>query len=89
MNLEDKKFLAEWMGYLLEGKNYWMPKFNIYLMDWPNHEQFKEVWNKLNVEEQDLVFGQTTDNKLAFIHMLLNELHKVVQAVIEVIKEAA
>jgi len=90
MNLEDKKFLAEWMGrsdpgYFTNGmekiEHVWDPD--------TAHEQFKEVWNKLTKDEHTRIMHKTLigNSKDYFSTVLLNNLSKVCQAVIEVIKE--
>jgi len=97
MKLEYKKFLAEWMGWsLYNGSTGWVitkegmsvTHLDIWNPD-TNHEQFKDVWNKLGGEQIYKVIEKTGTRQKAmlFANILLNDLPKVMDAVMEVIKE--
>jgi len=92
VKLKDKKFLAEWMGKLvvahfiefdgkLRDRELWNPD--------TNHEQFKEVWNKLTAEQKYKVNKKCfrrLESDYDLLTMALNKLPKVMDAVMEVIK---
>jgi len=105
MKLEDKKLLAEkLMGWTLLAQTYavgiYFPKdkFKFWINDWnpdTNPEQFKEVWNKLTLQQQMDIAKDLSENRKeydniinAFNH-ILDDLPKVMDAVLEVIKENA
>ena len=119
MKLEDKEFLAEWMGWelrnILRHDDTFNPDFRprvffersedvivfdkeskplFYLDKWnpdnPKTDQFKEVWNKL--KKMDLItelkckcWKGEIGNNLA--DAILNDLPKVMDAVLEVLRE--
>jgi len=105
MDIESKKFLAERMGWESEHpkgglvffimtkdepvntilKSFMADKWN----PDTNHEQFKDVWNKLTDNQRTQVEIKTIHNSVrgSFVWILLNDLPKVVKEVIEVLKE--
>ena len=108
MKLEDKKFLAEWMGWNIikkdvcfntDEKLFILKKTKYGTSEIPTSHynpsddlyEFREIWNKLSDRqkyevEYDLeeLYGEEEDNPFTF---LLNELPKVMDAVIKVLKE--
>ena len=106
MDIEEKKFLAEWMGWRIEyhggGEVIDCPQGRIpgimSFREWnpdTDHKQFAEVWNEMCDVQQGMVerlvekkvklSGLTID----FVSELLNDLPKVMDAVLEVIKESS
>jgi hypothetical protein len=96
VNIEDKKFLARFMGWKvnspMENGNFWYVKQNgdgVTNYFWnpdKSLEQFSEVWNKLSQPQQDtLRLGFNTVHE--YVKTLLNDLPKVMQAVLKVIKD--
>ncbi len=100
MTLEDKKFLAEWMGWEI-GRDYTPQMTGIFFRNgnkiyrevkWnpdTDHKQFAEVWNKLDDKQRFAVstFLYEMDEP-SFISIILNDLPKVMEAVLEVLKES-
>ena len=103
MKIDDKKFLAEWMGWenvkapfeeswskmnevgesmlITFGLDSWNPD--------ANHDQFKEVFNKL--DERQLI-GTVADElcnrlPLTFAKLILNSLPKVMETVLAVLRK--
>jgi len=104
MKLKDKKFLVKWLGYTIEKDPTGRLEYFInghrqmFLREWnpdTNPEQFKEVFNKLDVEQRKLSEQIYLESNNPYynnhadsgIEILLNDLPRIVQAVIEVIKE--
>ena len=114
MNLDDKKFLAEWMGWLdtkklaecqeykkKGGAGFWialMAEKSILdkaLSKNPdtNPEQFKKVWNKASLGLKEAVCRKLDiDKKFEYVEiglaeLIINDLPKVMNAFIEVIKK--
>ena len=100
MKIEEKKKMAEkLMGWHTEDNEnpmcFWEYHASfgedvaIYeIAEWnpdTNHEQFAEVWNKLSEAQQKIVIIKCANNQLAFIHLMLNDLPKVIKAVMEVV----
>ena len=92
MNIEDKKFLAEWMGErfiqvnlrevtLLEHRT----DFILWRPD-TDHYQFSEIWTKMVVGEKLAVLGILHTTELGYIEFFLWRLPEVMQAVLEVLK---
>lgn len=109
MELEDKKIVAKWMGYkscmeenVTTGESYLVVNKNIGkgYRKWnpdTNHEQFKEVFNSLDIVQRTKVYkklGCYDDDFSRSIQcdiisdLILNELPKVMRAVVQVIKES-
>ena len=103
MKLEEKKILAEWMGWevdpLFPDDEFWRPEIKnksgkviYYFHDWnpdTNHEQFKEVWNKLPTHLGiSLIrrFG-VEENPQKYGDIILNNLPELMDEIIEVLKE--
>ena len=99
MKTEDKKYLAEFMGWeisnpgLVGGTYIEMDDGPLPIEHWnpdSNHDQFKEVWNKLDETDQMYVLlgidesGQGTNDTVS---ISLNDLPRVMEAVLEVIRE--
>jgi len=95
---KDKKFLAEWMGdamptAIYDERNMYdiVPKDREYMEFWNpdiNHEQFKEVFNRLPTHMGiSLIrrFG-VEKNPQKYCDIILNNLPKVMDAVMEVIR---
>jgi len=91
MEPEDKKMLAEWMGWTFNGYQFLgeMPNGGIHEMNWnpdTDHKQFAEVWNKLTEFQRHTVLGGFGTYYLAF-NECLNNLPKVMEAVLTVIQK--
>ena len=100
MKLEDKKFLAEWMGwkvhrrYGLDDVLWFELDFgdkSISITKWnpdTDHQQFAEVWNKMQTWKQDMVNERILPiySPSHFVTEVLNSLPKVMEAVLEVLK---
>jgi len=87
MKTEDKKLLAEWLGY--EGDIFNNP----YYFPEENHNQFKEIWKKLTGLEKNSLSDKLKTNPHKDHHpCYVMEIYcidpvKVLDAIIEVIKE--
>jgi len=91
MNLDDKKFLAEWMEYKYIDRLHVKDKRGEYVVDgrewnpYTNPEHFKEVWNKLTFMEKSVIVASMESGVM--IESLINDLPKVMKYVMETIKE--
>jgi len=98
MNLEQKKKLAEFMGwkfgeyphseiFIWKNKN----QSTLLIAEWnpdTNHVQFAEVWNKLEESQQEEVMFLGADSSKKWTSTLLNDLPKVMEAVLEILEIA-
>ena len=94
MNIDQKKKLAEWMGW--HWNDVWnsicksldeSPKNAIIIEHWnpdTNYKQFADVWNNLNPEQVSEVVKGSYDN-IEFVDMVLNDLPKVMNIVLDVL----
>jgi len=98
MEIEDKKILAEWILKIVDGDilrtRYLNGHFlEIKLKDWnpdKNHNQFKEVFDKLDPiiwPEVIKNLPDVPDNFWYGCYFMMNHLPKICQALIEVIKD--
>lgn len=91
LNIEQKKKLAEWMGWQLDPmveNYYYTPNRNWHLNEWKpdrKHKHFAEVWNKLSEGQQEDVMFLGADSSKTWTKTLLNNLPKVMDAVLEVL----
>ena len=87
MNSDDKKLIANWLGYDGDIFN------NPYYCPDENHNQFKEIWKKLSGPEIDRLNDKLKTNSPWDYHssyvmeIYCNDPVKVLDAIIEVIKE--
>ena len=99
MNIEDKIWLAEWMGWrtgldemifhMLYKDNFREPTRLKYWNPDTSHEQFKEVRKKLTDEQWAMVNLLCTDSKNRLMEdVVLFELPKIMEAVLTVLKES-
>lgn len=99
LSLEDKKLLAEWLypkGFWDNEMEDWIvkkSKSSIHVFgvsEWDpdiNHEDFKEVWNKLTIDQTNQILCNLVVIDPGYMaHLILNDLPRVCKAIIEVIK---
>ena len=102
MEIEDKKILAEWLGWKVEKDKY---GYFLWASDgltrcdmdgWEpdeNHNQFKDIWKKLTGPEMDSFNDKLKtnspwdDHPCHLMEVYCNDPVKVLDAIIEVIKE--
>jgi len=97
VKLEDKKILAEWLGEVVSDHiplGLYMVHRMLLLDKWnpdTDHNDFKEVWNKLKALDLDVDLLGKLDccgNCVKFADLIFNHLPKVMEAVMEVINES-
>ena len=95
MKLDDKKFLAEWMGYKFYSNAQGVLYYNendshIVINQWhpdTDHKQFTEVYKKMT-REQQLRMGMLIAKHNCWPYdIILNKLPKVMEAVLTVLRE--
>ena len=95
MNIESKKFLANWMGLCFKGSTRMPLSLSDYMIieDWhpdTNHEEFKKVRRKLTDKQWDDVtyrlMGAHPDRVVA-LDIILFDLPRVMGEVLTVLKE--
>ena len=99
MKTEEKRELAEWMGKTVSFHKGWTKIDNDYADQWnpdTDYKQFAEVWNtmdgrlqnevlsKFGIEDEET--GERILCKTGAVGMILNDLPKVMGAVMEVIR---
>jgi len=101
MDIKDKIFLAEFLGWIDVYKRYNQEPSKM-LLNWEpdkNHKQFNDIWEKLSLNQQINIFRRSVelnDNEvmnsthaMKFTSMVLNEekLNIVIHHVVDILKE--
>ena len=81
MNSDDRKLISKWLGYHEDKLD------NGYYCPDEDYNQFKKIWNNLSEKQKFEVVDDIDQYGPAIIDCLLNDLPRVLIAVIVVIRE--
>jgi len=93
MKLEDKKILAEWMGYEFIDYLHVKDENGNYIADgreWmgdDDYHNFAKVWNKLKLGDRLNIETRMMEDEFSISDVLLNHLPRVMRLAMEAIKE--